>query len=274
MTTTLFAADAPKTQMQAYVAYTAHDVARIVRHYPAGKTVVCCDVDDTIITPKSSTFRAAPYNQIIDRLKDNKERYPNYMDILSNWRTQRVSMLLDEAWPEVLCDLKNDYTVYALTKMDTGPFGSIDSMEQWRYDELKSLGVTFTDSGDLEREEDASCFHGIFMTGRHQKNETLQRFQKKFAHVHTLVMVDDRVGHLRDVGRFCADYGFEPVLIHYKGLERLVDRPNPKIAAFQEKYLLEHAQWLEDDEALAMLPGGRVIEDISGCHIKSIASHS
>lgn len=123
MTTTLFAADAPKTQMQAYVAYTAHDVARIVRHYPAGKTVVCCDVDDTIITPKSSTFRAAPYNQIIDRLKDNKERYPNYMDILSNWRTQRVSMLLDEAWPEVLCDLKNDYTVYALTKMDTGPFG-------------------------------------------------------------------------------------------------------------------------------------------------------
>ncbi|MCZ6904025.1 MAG: hypothetical protein O7C58_09165 [Rickettsia endosymbiont of Ixodes persulcatus] len=70
------------------------------------------DIDDTIIIPKSKTFRAAPYNQMIDRIKESKSNYNNYEEIVSNWILQRKVILIDEEWVEVLNNLKENYPVY------------------------------------------------------------------------------------------------------------------------------------------------------------------
>jgi len=75
----------------------------IIKNAPANTLIsIFLDVDDTIIIPKSKTFRAAPYNQMIDRIKDNKSNYDNYEEIVSNWRLQRKVMLIDE-----IGDIKN-----------------------------------------------------------------------------------------------------------------------------------------------------------------------
>jgi hypothetical protein len=119
-------------------AKTAHEVLTQLEAIDNAITIFI-DVDDTLITPRSKTFRAAPYNKLIDEIKANKHLYNNYETIVSNWRLQRQSMLLDEAWPEVLQKLKQKFPVFALTKMDVGSFGNIPSMEQWRYNELSSF---------------------------------------------------------------------------------------------------------------------------------------
>nr|WP_231555828.1 hypothetical protein [Rickettsia hoogstraalii] len=113
------------------------------------------DVDDTIIALKSKTFKKPPYNKMIDRIKENKSNYDNYEEIVSNWRLQRKVILIDEEWAEVINKLKAKFPVYALTQMNTGEFGNILSTQDWRYKELKSLGIEFSDNEEL-----AACNSG------------------------------------------------------------------------------------------------------------------
>ena len=53
-------------------------------------------------------------------------------------------MLIDDSWPEVMTSLKKGYQVFGLTKMNTGEFGNIKSMEEWRFNELQSLNISFS----------------------------------------------------------------------------------------------------------------------------------
>ncbi|CAK6514566.1 hypothetical protein [Rickettsia helvetica] len=55
----------------------------IIKNAPADASIFL-DVDDTLITPKSKTFKKPPYNQMIDRIKENKSNYDNYEEIVSN----------------------------------------------------------------------------------------------------------------------------------------------------------------------------------------------
>ena len=119
------------------------------------------------ITPISKTFRKLPYNKLIDDIKKDKNKYKNYEEIISNWRLQRRVMLIDSDWSDILLALKKQYRVYGLTKMDTGKCGNIHSMEEWRYNELQSLGITFSDDHTIPQGSinDASFYKGLFITG-------------------------------------------------------------------------------------------------------------
>ena len=62
---------------------------------------------------------------------------------------QRKVILIDEEWVEVINKLKEKFPVYGLTQMNTGAFGNIPSMQDWRYKELKELGTEFSDNEKL-----------------------------------------------------------------------------------------------------------------------------
>ena len=47
--------------------------------------------------------------------------------------------------------------------------------------------------------------------------------------------------------------GFLGIL--FDGLKHLTGEPDPKLAAFQESYLIENAKWLEDEEAYKLMVG-------------------
>src|SRR5579872_3560010 len=115
-------------------AKTATEVMDCLSNIPQN-AIIFMDIDDTIITPVSKTFRKPPYNHLIDEIKKNKDEYQNYEEIVSNWRLQRKAMVIDKDWPQLLSNLKEKFMVYGLTKMDTGKFGNIESMEKWRHQE-------------------------------------------------------------------------------------------------------------------------------------------
>lgn len=237
-------------------ASSASKILKLIKNIPA-EALIFLDVDDTIITPKSVTFRKPPYNQMIDRIKANKNNYDNFEEIVSNWRLQRKVMLIDEEWAQVLNTLKNDYSVYALTQMNTGQFGNIDSVEDWRYKELKSLSIEFSDNEKLTifspaKKDDAVFYKGIFITGNHSKSGTLAKFSKALQ-ANFIVFVDNRKDHLKDVKEYCEKNKIGFLGILFDGLKNLSGEPDPKLAEFQEQYLIENAQWLEDTEACELI---------------------
>ncbi len=214
-------------------------------------SVVFCDVDDTLITPKSKTFRAPPYSQLIDWLKTLKDTaHVDYIDIISAWREQRRVILLDQNWPKIIKDIEKICPIYGLTKMDSGPFGRISSLEHWRYKELEGLGITFSPSPNIT--DIPSLYQGILMTGPYKKSEAITRY-KEFVltkNTKTIVMIDDRMESLDDISEFCDNKGFHFLGILFNGLQNFSDTVDPICANFQKNYLLIHKIWLEDDEVL------------------------
>lgn len=224
--------------------------------------VIFMDVDDTLITPKSKMFHwASPHRFLIDDLKKDREKIPNFEAILSHWRLQRETMLVSEEWPKLMHLLKQKYSVYALTKMETGPIGAISSMEQWRYDELTHKGISFTPSfegtfksvlrDNLLTPYPITFFHGIFITGSYTKGDVLDIFLETQTPAQ-IVLIDDREEHLDDVKEACARHGIPFLGIFFKGMELIPGLPDPKVADFQKEHLLAHAVWLEDDTAEKM----------------------
>jgi hypothetical protein len=217
-------------------------------------TTIFIDIDDTVITPVSKTFRKPPYNTLIDDIKKDKNNYSNYETIVSNWRLQRKIMLIDNNWPQLLSKLKEKFKVYALTKMDTGKFGNILSMQEWRYNELKSLGIEFSyDLSIPEESIDSALFYrGVFMTGPNSKSQTISHYLS-YLNTDSIVMIDDREDHLQDIKQFCKKKSIKFLGLLFKGLENFQDNPEPSIALFQKEYLIEHAKWLEDEDAEIMI---------------------
>ena len=232
---------------------SAYEILDIAKNLP-DNTVFFLDVDDTIITPKSKTFRKAPYNKIIDQIKLNKDNIDNYKEILSNWRKQRKIILLDEQWPEVIQKLKDNFLVYALTKIDIGEFGNISSMEDWRYNELKGLDVVFSQQAiDKNYVSNGSSFyHGILMTGDNSKSNTLNNFNELLS-LKSIVMVDDRIEYLRDIENYCNNNEIFFTGIKFDRLSIINDVQEEKVFYLQKKYLLEKKVWLEDEDALGLL---------------------
>lgn len=212
--------------------------------------IIFIDIDDTIITPVSKTFRRTPHNKLIADIKQNKHLYSNFEEIVSNWRLSRKIMLTDSKWPETLLTLKKLYKVYALTKMDTGKFGNIESIEEWRYTELKSLGIEFSlDNGiPQESRHDASFYKGLFITGANSKSQTLAHYLQHLK-MDTVVLVDDKIENLKDLQQFCVKYSMQFIGILFNGLENFKDFPHPDVVSLQKQYLIEHARWLEDNDA-------------------------
>ena len=241
---------------------TAQEVFNHVQKLPHD-TVILLDVDDTLITPVSRTFRSTSKGDVknlIDEIKANKKEYPDFDAIISSWRLQRQVRLTDPAWPQVLETLKKTYLVYGLTQMNTGKFGEIPSVEQWRYEELKALGLTFSDVPEalktpktVESQKELPVFYqGIMMTGSASKAETLQSFSQDLRGS-TIVMVDDRQKHLDDIATFCKKEQKNFLGILYQEIFTDNRPQDPDVYALQKKMLCERYMWLEDDAALQLI---------------------
>lgn len=216
-------------------------------------TIVFLDIDDTIITPKSKTLRTKPYKSMIDDIKKNRDRYPNFEDIISHWRLSRKVMLLDTKWPDIIKSLKKTFKVFALTSMDIGKCGSIESIEKWRYQELKNFDIMFSEDQEIPSFENNgfSFYKGIFFTGKHSKSQTINNYFKNI-NTKTIVLVDDRKENLEDVMHFCKKHDLNFIGLLYT-VSNTDIQTNEKLAIFQKEYLIQHAIWLEDDDALYLL---------------------
>ncbi len=231
--------------------YNVDEVIAKIKDSPKG-TVIFIDVDDTLITPKSNSFRTGNEEvNLIDQIKNNQNIYSNYEEIISNWRLARKVILVDQAWPEAINELKKDYKVFALTKMNTGKFGNIESMEEWRYRELKSLNIEFSKIPELENkpyhDDSPSYYQGIFMSGSALKSQAIDQFLSILKPFH-IILIDDKIDFLKDVSKFCQERKILFTGILYRGVDRIPGMLDRETRDIQFEYLVKKARWLEDDQ--------------------------
>lgn len=221
------------------------------------------DVDDTLITPQSLMFRPQGSPDFIDALKKRSPEISNFMNILGNWRLQRKVMLVDGKWPDYIALAMNKGApVFGLTKMDTGRFGPMESVEDWRVEELKSQGIHLTSAVNEQefiklrvKGDHYSCFYkGVLFTSLFSKGELLHDFLD-----HTeltfkkIIFVDDRLDYLEDIERTCFEREIDFLGVHFHAVKGLQGIPDAQIMKLQQDYLLDNAQWLEDAEAALCL---------------------
>ena len=186
------------------------ELENIIEDFQDLSLLLLLDIDDTIIKPKDD------YNTRIDQLKilhsesNDKHEKERYENLISAWRLEREVILTDNNWPEFINNLST--SVFALTKMDVGKFGLIESMEEWRYKELQSLDIQFTphspiDGIDHEQPmqlniHDSTFFKGIFYAGNASKGAIVQTLLQHQQY-DLVVFVDDNIEQLKDVAEAC-----------------------------------------------------------------------
>lgn len=184
------------------------EISKVMSDFNENTTLMLFDIDDTVITT------ASHFVNNIDTLKDKKDSLSDSdkelcNELISSWRLERPVFLTDLDWSNFL---RNSIHCYGLTKMDVGRFGCIPSIEQWRYDELRSNGITFNVQYPITEREydqphsvglnDATFFKGIFFTGNAKKGDIVKELLKTNKYT-SVLFVDDKVEQLQNVQSAC-----------------------------------------------------------------------
>lgn len=186
-------------------------------------TLFLFDIDNTIITTGSA------FIQIIDKIKDlktkfNDEELKEWYELLSDWRLQREVFLTDSEWPILLNELRH-HNCYALTKTDVGKIGRIESMEEWRYNELKLMQIEFNNIFPISHEastlpiplniDNSTFFKGIFFVGDASKGSIVEKLIKTHQYDHVF-FIDDKIEQLEDVRNTCDKLNIQSTLLQFQ----------------------------------------------------------
>lgn len=217
------------------------------------------DVDNTIIMPTDDIFKSnSPDKYFIDTLK--KQSHKNLETNLSKWRLKRKIQLVENNWPEILNAAKTKgIFVYALTQIDTGSYGIIQSLEKWRSDELEKMNLVFSNYAEanieilLAGKSCATIYNGIMFTGDNKKSEVLNAFIAKHAtKPKHIVFVDDRTEQVHDIENWCTQNHITVSALHYRVCENITGNVNFARSTLQLNSF-ENGNWLSDSEADAAL---------------------
>ena len=240
------------------VASSALEVENLIKDNLSDNLVLFLDIDDTLIRPAARAFTSVGKN-FIDYIKGNKNIYDNYEKIISTWRLNRQILLVDKNWPKIINNLKNSVKIYGLSKMDTGNFGLINSMQEWRYNELLKLGIEFSLSSELEAYDNKALagesvfYGGIFSTGFSSKSATINSYLQ-LLNPNIIILVDDRLENLIDVHDFCENNNIKFIGILFKAIQfNNLSKQELEILDLQMEYLIKNEIWLEDAEIVKIL---------------------
>jgi hypothetical protein len=213
------------------------------------------DVDMVLIHPSDPAFQMANMYRHGKKVKEIMEEL-NSLEKDIFWNLINISgeaSLVDEQILPLLGHLKSSKVKsMALTAGLTGSFEKINSMEEWRYNRLKQLGIDFSESfsGTSEvllvelpmyRGHYATFKNGIlFANGEKNptgKGATLNRFLEKVNFKpKKIVFIDDRLENLRVVEETLKkDLSISFVGLHYVGAKEF---PSEKVDedSFVKKY--------------------------------------
>ncbi len=233
------------------------ELEQLICSHLTPNTIVLLDVDNTIIYPSDSFFAFnSEHNQFIDELKAF-HNIPTH-DIVSSWRLQRQVSLMNVEWPVFLHNIHaTNARVYGLTRMDTGTYGKMASVERWRASELRSMGLTFSAQPKTEKPENLSStlngpsfYDGIIFTGDFSKANSFQAFTTKYnINIENIIFVDDREEHAIDLDNYGTEHGIPTLSIHWQYNKTIVATTCEKRARIQKDYLLNKQIWLSDAQA-------------------------
>lgn len=239
-------------------------------------TLVIFDVDDVLIVPKDQILQAQN-RKYLEKLNQKlaqsvgKENVDIFYSIIF---TQRDNGPVDVKINDIISQLQSKgVKVVALTNCFTGRFGKIESMEDWRYNELKKHGYHFDLSwqvlkpkiftglekigkGLSAKSSSMPVFKsGIVFTSAVSKGQALKAFLQ-YAGIapKKIIFVDDKRKHLESVEEIAKSYNISFIGIEYTAASDIPASPlNEKRADLQYKVLEKENKWISDSEADALL---------------------
>lgn len=225
------------------------------------KALVVFDVDYTLIVPNDRILTPCGeeyFQKFIKKLRTLKEKEELLVSKIS-LRAQ-VS-LIDTKILSLLEKLKQkNIKVIALTAIPTGRFGLISNAEQWRVQQLGSLGISldwsfpeidsFTLEGFEGKKTPPVFKRGILASANYPKGKVLSAFLKKIQWKPSkVVFIDDRMKFIDSVESELDKENIEHISFHYTAA---ADQPcclDQRLADFQFDYLMQRGDWLNDQEA-------------------------
>lgn len=207
----------------------------------AGCGTLCVfDVDSTLTTPSDADLRRhairchrAIYDELVSSLTPYQKRIFEHLLVMAS-----PSKLVESSFPEVICSLqKKGVRTIAFTAAKTGAVGKVPSFPEWRYQELKRLGIDFSNDSSsnilFTQLEDYGKDHpgmekGIVYSGcRCDKGEVLKIVLEDvswlFDDVQEIIFIDDKEENVclfaRVLNERCPSVNF--IGFYYKGMEAI-----------------------------------------------------
>ena len=235
------------------------------------QTLITFDVDDTLITAQDAFGRidklpllfkilAVCYHPSLLSEKTN--------EFITSIIFEKASQELTE--PTVVDIIHNlqarDYHVIGLTSIESGPWGIIPSIPEWRCDMLASMDINFQDHFSNETfinlpkfQGQYPKFHkGIIFANQDSKGLALGAFiDTSITKPTRVISFDDRLTALHSIAVACKKRNLEFIGYHYVGAD-LHARPFIiKRALFQLNHLITNKIWLPDEQADLLMQSNR-----------------
>lgn len=224
------------------------------------ESLVIFDVDETLIQPVDTFLINEHTTQGKNFRQKLIQTYPtmksdNHIASIMLQEAQRP--LLEPNVIHHISKLKNrGVFVIACTAMNTGSYGIHSSLEEWRYNHLKSLGFEGSFSNTkfpifyLERKP--IFYKGLLATDLQPKGPIVGKFIDAMnLKPKDIIMIDDDNDYLLSVKAEC-----EKRSINFKGYEYKGYKTAPwneDLVQFQADYLFKHKKWLNDKAAKALM---------------------
>lgn len=180
------------------------------------RTLAIFDVDMVLVQPSDPAFQMANMKRFSTISKRIMKEVPadKQMLFLSLMTISSDPVLIDDSTPQFLQQIiQKGIPTMALTANLTGKFGMIPSMEQWRVDGLRRLGIDFSKSAPCQTPllfDDLASYRGnysaylngvLFVNGTSvSKGEAFLSFLKKTNFYPTkIIFIDDREDNLKSL---------------------------------------------------------------------------
>jgi len=222
--------------------------------------LVLFDVDYTLLTPKDVSLK--PCGKGLRR---------KYLYVLEPERREWLQSitalegeeeLMDSKFPPLIKRMQNaNIPVIGFTALETGKYGKIANLEDWRLNQLKKFGIDFTSAFQDQKiiiltESVTHNGHyplfknGILLTNRLMKGEVFTDFLRKIGwKPNKILFMDDSIDQLKSVESAANVLSIEFIGFHYIAAEATPCDFDQEIGEFQFRNLVEKGQWLTDVEA-------------------------
>lgn len=234
------------------------------------KTLVVFDVDDVLFEPSDQILRSQHYDEVKKFEDSIDKRYQkNIADELYSiiWMQRKIKSIDKQmvSWISYLQSRK--IKVIALTNCVIGRFGRIESVENWRIQELKSLGYNFDKSWtELEsidfyhKNKDSleryACFKaGIIFTNNVSKAQVLEVFLEHLdLNPRHIIFIDDLLTHLISVENMCEKLGIQFTGIEYSAVAASkIESLDIALGKLQFDTLEKEKKWISDMQAATLI---------------------
>lgn len=238
-------------------------------------TLVIFDVADVLLTSKDQILKAQN-KKYKKKLKSNLGQSMSKSEaqvLYSIINKERKNGPVDPKMPHLISNLQSKgVKVLGLTNCFTGKLGNIESLEDWRLDELKRAKYDFEKSWELTESKTFENLEssnkealppvfkkGVIFASRVPKGKVLEVFldYTKFK-PKKIIFVDNKMKNIESVQSFANAHNISFIGIEYTAVIDAKVKPlNKKRADFQFETLKKEKKWLSDDEADKAIESGR-----------------